>query len=88
MDRFHWTGNFDEVQDFENDIRLHMGGMGFLSDSDWKDSADPLGTSKAGLSPELDALAAFVASLETIPRSPYRRGDGSLTSSATRGQDV
>ena len=29
----HWTGNFDEIQDFENDMRsVGFGGTGFLSD--------------------------------------------------------
>jgi hypothetical protein len=60
---FHWTANFDEGQDFEGDIRLHQGGDGFLSDEDWAVCADGLGPPKAGLSPELDALAAYLAHL-------------------------
>lgn len=71
MGPFHWSGNFDEPQDFENDIRLHFGGSGFLEDSDWDLVADPLGESKATLSPELDALAAYMYSLNSIPTSPY-----------------
>lgn len=59
----HWTGNFDEVQDFENDIRLHQSGEGFLSDEDFERTRDTLGVAKAGLSAELDALAAYVESL-------------------------
>src|SRR5690606_13735324 len=48
----HWTANFDEIQDFENDIRHFAGGTGFLSDADFAATADPLGAPKAGLSEE------------------------------------
>jgi DNA-binding beta-propeller fold protein YncE len=71
----HWTGNFDEIQDFENDIRGAFGGTGFLSEDDWARTEDPLGESKAGLSLELDALAAFVLSLDKTPVSPYAAPD-------------
>ena len=45
----HWTGNFDEVQDFENDIRSHFGGTGFMRDADFNNGtrSDPLGDPKA-----------------------------------------
>jgi cytochrome c peroxidase/PKD repeat protein len=86
----HWTGNFDEIQDFENDIRLHFGGRGFLAEEAWEeaDRRDPLGAEKAGLSPSLDALAAYVASLNRFPSSPYRTPDGALTAAAQRGKTV
>lgn len=71
MGRLHWSGNFDEVQDFENDIREAFGGKGFLSDEDWAETADTLGEEKAGRSTDLDALAAFVATLSEITPSPY-----------------
>jgi hypothetical protein len=71
----HWSANFDEVQDFERDIRESMGGTGFLSEADAGATADPFGLEKAGLSPDLDALAAYVASLET-PRSPWAEAEG------------
>jgi hypothetical protein len=64
MGPLHWSGNFDEVQDFENDMRAHFGGTGLLSEEDWAASQDPLGSPKAGLSVELDALAAYVSSLD------------------------
>lgn len=67
---FHWTGNFDELQDFENDIRGSFGGSGFLSEEQWEASSDTLGEPKSGLSEELDALSAFVLSLQP-PVSPY-----------------
>ena len=86
----HWTGNFDEIQDIESDIRAHFGGSGFMSDDDFDDGtrSEPLGDPKAGLSTELDALAAYVSSLTGVPRSPYRNADGTLTADAERGKQV
>jgi len=74
---FHWTANFDEVQDFEHDIRGGQGGTGFLPDDVFHAMGhdEPLGTPKAGLSPELDALAAYVASLDSFGVSPFRAID-------------
>jgi hypothetical protein len=37
----HWSANFDEVQDFENDVRSHFGGAGLISGST---ISTPLGT--------------------------------------------
>lgn len=84
----HWSGNFDEIQDFENDIRNAFGGRGFLDDADFAATAAPLGSPKAGLSADLDALAAYVASLDsgTIPRSPWRNSDGTLTPEGRTGE--
>ncbi len=67
----HWSANFDEVQDFEHDIRGPQQGTGFLSDEDWAATSSTLGAPKAGLSEELDALAAYVESLTEVPPSPY-----------------
>ena len=84
----HWTANFDEIQDFENDIRGGFGGTGFLTDAEFNTGtrSDPLGDPKAGLSADLDALAVYVASLDRFPASPFRRANGSLTAAATRGE--
>ena len=68
----HWTANFDEIQDFENDIRNGFGGTGFLSDQDFTSTSDPLGSAKKGLSVELDQIADYVTSLTKVPDSPYR----------------
>ena len=86
----HWSANFDEIQDFENDMRNGFGGLGFLDDGDFAATSDPLGPVKAGLDPDLDALAAYVASLgqETIPRSPFRSTDGSFTAEALAGRSL
>ncbi len=81
----HWSANFDELQDFENDIRGPQAGDGFLSDADFEATRDTLGAPKAGLSPELDALAAWIQGLAPL-RSPYRAPDGQLTAPAAAGQ--
>ncbi len=70
----HWSANFDEVQDFEHDIRGGQGGTGFTRDEDFA-GATPLGDPKAGLSDDLDALAAYLSSLSSFGRSPSRRDD-------------
>jgi hypothetical protein len=84
----HWSANFDEIQDFENDIRTAFGGTGFMDDDDYAATAPPLGPAKAGLSPDLDRLAAYVASLgpATVPRSPFRNADGSMTVAGAAGR--
>ena len=48
--------------------------------------SQPLGDKKAGISGDLDALAAYVASLNTFAPSPYRNADGSLTAAAVAGR--
>ncbi len=86
----HWSANFDEIQDFEHDIRGAFGGTGFLSDAQFAGASTPLGPPKAGLSAELDALAAYLGSLDrqTVPRSPHRQSDGALTTAAQAGATV
>ncbi len=86
----HWSGNFDEVQDFENDMRNHFGGDGFLTDADFNTGTrrDTLGDPKAGLNGDLDALAAYVASLTRVPASPYRNADGSLSVRGEQGKQI
>jgi DNA-binding beta-propeller fold protein YncE len=86
----HWSGNFDEIQDFEVPIRHLFGGIGFLDDDDFlADGRDhPLGPSKAGFSADLDALAAYVASLDEDDRSPHRGADGTLTADGIAGRVV
>lgn len=88
--RLNWTGNMDELQDFEHQIRDLFDGIGFISDDDLAIGTrnSPLGDPKAGLSRELDALAAYVRSLVRVNPSPYRRSDGSLTAEAVAGKAV
>ncbi len=84
----HWSGNFDEIQDFENDIRFAFGGTGFMAESDFVATEHPLGPPKAGLSAALDALADYVTSLVAsfLPRSPHRQSDGAMTAQAVAGR--
>ncbi len=87
----HWSANFDEVQDFEHDIRGGQGGTGFLADAVFHagDHDRPLGAPKAGLSAELDALAAYVASLRHVGPSPVRRDDDAAwVASRLRGEQL
>ena len=86
--RLHWTANFDELQDFEHDIRNAFGGTGFLDDALFYEGTrnQTLGDPKAGLSAELDALAAYVTSLEHVRNSPFRNPDGTLTEAAQAGK--
>lgn len=83
----HWSGNFDEVQDFEHDIIHAFGGAG-LSSANNPPLNDPLGAKNAGRSQDLDDLAAYVTSLTRAPASPFRRYDGILTLSASRGKSI
>jgi YVTN family beta-propeller protein len=86
----HWSNNFDEVQDFEGQIRSFAGGTGLMANADFNAGtrSQPLGDPKAGLSADLDALAAYVESLSTYPSSPLRNSDGTLTAAATAGRSV
>jgi DNA-binding beta-propeller fold protein YncE len=87
----HWTANFDEIQDFEHDIRSAFGGLGFLNlnPTEFSNQHPSPASTKTGASEDLDALAAYVTSLgaEFIPRSPHRHADGSLTASAISGRN-
>ena len=48
--RLHWTANFDEVHDFEQDVRSNFSGTGFMCDLDFHSGtrSQPLGDAKAG----------------------------------------
>ncbi|MBK8040725.1 MAG: immunoglobulin domain-containing protein [Verrucomicrobiaceae bacterium] len=88
----HWSGNFDEIQDFEHDIRGPFGGTGFLNLTPQQFTAQhpSPASGKTGLSGDLDALAAYVSSLtpDHTPRSPHRNADGTFTAAAVAGQAV
>ena len=88
--RLHWSQNFDEIQDFEGQIRALAGGTGLMGDAAFFQGTRhmPLGDPKAGLSAELDALAAYVASLDSFAASPHRNTNGTLTSAAQAGKLV
>ena len=78
----HWTGNFDEIQDFEGQIRDFAGGTGLMDDADFAATESTLGAPKAGFSADLDALAAYMESLQTVDQSPWKNADGTMTSAA------
>jgi YVTN family beta-propeller protein len=62
----HWSGDLDELQDVEGTFRVIQGGAGLVAGEMY----DSLGPPHAGLAAELDAVAAFMASLQ-VPPSPY-----------------
>ncbi|NQZ58250.1 MAG: c-type cytochrome, partial [Lentisphaeraceae bacterium] len=89
--RLHWSANFDEVQDFEHDIRGPFGGEGLIKDmhnSTIKDFYPSLGQKKAGMSKDLDEMALYVTSLNRVPASPYRSSDGTMTAQAKAGKKI
>jgi DNA-binding beta-propeller fold protein YncE/mono/diheme cytochrome c family protein len=85
-----WSGGLDEIQDFEEQIRNLFGGTGFMSDDDFAKGTrkDALGDKKAGVSEELDALAAFVETLDHVNPSPFRNPDGTMTADAIAGKTL
>jgi MYXO-CTERM domain-containing protein len=88
--RLHWTANFDEIQDFERDMRESFEGTGFLPNDvyNFGTRRAPLGDPKSGLSPDLDALAAYVRSLDHVDPSPFKNRDGSFTDDARKGRRI
>jgi hypothetical protein len=60
--------------------------LGFLPDDVFATRGEPLGDPKAGLSPDLDALGAYVTSLDRVSPSPYKNPDGTLTPDGERGK--
>ena len=85
----HWSANFDEVQDFENDIVHKFGGVGLLGSAGLGEPHAPLAPEhNAGRGGDLDALAAYVSSLGSAPRSPHRQPSGGLTVSQERGKQI
>ncbi len=86
----HWSGNFDEIQDFEGQIRGLSAGTGLMSNANFHEQTrqNPLGTKKSGVSKALDDLAAYVSSLKKIPISPYRHQNGTLSQTAKLGKKL
>jgi YVTN family beta-propeller protein len=84
----HWSNNFDEVQDFEGQIRSFSGGAGLMSNSDFLAGTrrQALGDKKAGISSDLDALAAYVASLNQFAPSPLRPNATLLSGNGAAGK--
>ncbi len=80
----HWSANFDEIQDFEAQIREFSGGLGLMSNADFNARRDSLGLHKAGLSADLDAISTYLSSLRTVPDNP--NGAIEDSTAAKRGQ--
>lgn len=85
----HWSGNFDEVQDFEVQMEGLNGGTGLVAGKTFNGES-PLDFVSSGLSPRLDALAAYINGLgkDRVKHSPHRTYTGALTVSAQRGEAV
>lgn len=85
----HWSGNFDEIHDFEGQLRNLDLGTGLMTDAQFNTGtrSQPLGDPKAGVSADLDALAAYVFTLNVFSQSPYRT-DGALTPDAVEGKGL
>ena len=62
----HWPGDLDELQDVEITIREIQFGNGLVEGK----VHDSLGSPHSGLSTELDALAAYLSSIQ-VPPSPF-----------------
>jgi sugar lactone lactonase YvrE len=92
--RVHWSANFDEIQDFERDIRESFGGAGFMPEAEFaarkgpNGAYDPFSKPAAGACAELDGLAAFFRTFDKTPRSPFRNSDGSFTDDALEGRKI
>ncbi len=88
--RLHWSNNFDEVQDFEGQIRTLAGGTGLMTDAQFNTGtrSQPLGDAKAGISADLDALAAYVGSLASFDPSPFRPSASTLSTAAGAGKQL
>ena len=86
----HWTGNFDEVQDFEGQIRNFALGQGLMNNVDFHfgTRSEPMGDPKAGLSSDLDSLAAYLNSLTNNGISPNRTLNNGLSISAIEGERI
>jgi large repetitive protein len=87
--KVHWSGNFDEIQDFELDIRKAFLGTGFMQTDVYEQitsaGKNPLGEKMKGKSRELDALADYVNSLNVFDRSSSKNSDGSHTTQGLQG---
>ena len=93
MGNVHWSANFNEIQDFDNDVYFHFhdgnpAPPGPANSSFTTNPFAPLDPirNNAGRSPDLDDLAAYVASLTKVSRSPFRNPDGSLTAQGAAGE--
>src|SRR5579862_1990449 len=92
MGNVHWSANFNEIQDFDNDIFAHFHDAptqpSFTGNTTTGAPNPPLGAPNTGRAADLDALAAYVGSLTEVSRSPFRNADGTLTAQGAAGEVV
>ncbi len=77
---YNWSGNWDELADVEIKIRHLQGGTGLIAD---QPLSPALGTAHAGLSLDLDSLAAYIATFTGPSSMPVK--DAALVK---HGEDV
>jgi hypothetical protein len=91
MGNVHWSANFDEIQDFDNDIfyRFHDApGQTSFTGAPYA-PLDPVNSNATpSRDADLDAMAAYVSSLNKVSRSPFRNADGTLTAQGAAGEAV
>jgi cytochrome c peroxidase len=78
----HITGHLDEIQDTYDFTRLVMAGQWFVPQ---REVREYLGRSNAGMDPDLDALAAYIASL--VPRT-YRKLSTESAELVDKGREI
>ena len=80
----HWTGNFDEIHDFDIQLQKLNGGEGyrFITNNVETSMVDV----KFGLNKRLNELSAYISSLATYPKSKHRSSNGEMTASALEGK--
>jgi len=97
MGNVHWSANFNEIQDFDNDVfaRFHDGPASFpppvppsFTGNPGSPNSPLSASNNAGRDPDLDAMAAYVGSLTKVSRSPFRNTDGTLTAQGAAGEAV
>ncbi|WP_166461105.1 Ig-like domain-containing protein [Flavicella sediminum] len=81
----HWSANFDEIQDFDNQIINLNEGTGFLYELLPKKLRKFI-PHTSGLHKGLDNLAEYITSLSDYPKSPNKNIDGTYTKSAIKGR--
>ena len=86
----HWSNNFNEVQDFEGQIRELSGGSGLMTNADFNAGTrnEPLGDPRQGSPPTSTRLPPMSSRSNAFASSPLRNADGTLTSPATSGRAV
>jgi YVTN family beta-propeller protein len=78
----NWSASMDEIQDQNQTILDVMGGVGLIAGG----GNPPLGAPNAGLSQDMDDIAAYVATLTHRTDTPFLNPDGSLTADADSGR--